>query len=96
MIDAPLVMFVLVASRVLATTVPPTGVTVTLVGATGACVSITMAAFVAREPAVPAASAGRVKVALLPRESAITPPLRARAEVDCWERSALLSPDCTV
>ena len=79
---AVLVMFVLLASRVFATTVPPTGITATVVGALGASVSITIAALVASAPVAPEVIAGKVKVALLPAESAMTPPLRTRAAAD--------------
>jgi hypothetical protein len=44
----------------------------------------------------PEVIAGKVKVALLPAESAMTPPLRTRAAADCWFKSALLSPGWTV
>ena len=89
-IDAATVMFVLFASRVLATTVPPTGVTTTFVGAVGATVSITIAFAKPRELLAPGLA--RERTASLPERSLMNPPLSARAAVDCASRSLLTSP----
>ena len=74
------VMFVLFANKVLATTVPPTGVTTRAVGALGATVSITIAFAEPRDPL--AAGLARVSTAALPAASLMKPPLRANALLD--------------
>ena len=77
---ALLVMFVLSANKVLATTVPPEGVTTRFVGALGATVSIRIAFVEPREPLAPGLT--RLNTASLPEESLIRPPLRASAPLD--------------
>jgi hypothetical protein len=65
---------------VLATTGAPTGVSVNAVGAFGATVSMTIAAFVARFPAVPAVIAGKVRTALLSAASLRLAPVAATSD----------------
>ena len=73
-------MFVLVASKVLATTVPPTADETRPEGADGAVVSMTIALFPPKDDDPPVA--GRVINALFPAVSRITPELSASAVVD--------------
>ena len=68
------VILVLVELTKVATTVPPTTVIKGAAGAFGASASITIAALVAKFPAVPAVTAGKVRVALFPAESLIVAP----------------------
>ena len=74
------VKFVLSANKVLATTVPPTGVTTREVGVLGAIVSITIALAKPSEPLAPGLA--RVRTASLPETSLMNPPLRANALLD--------------
>ena len=89
-IVAVAVIFVEAANKVLATTVPPTGVTVNAVGAAGATVSITSDLDDASEPL--AAATGTDRTASLPATSLMVPPFNTRADVDCTSRSLLMSP----
>ena len=66
------VMLVFEASKVFVTTVPPTGVSASAVGALGATVSTTTALVPASEDEL--ASAGRVITASFPEPSRIVPP----------------------
>ena len=88
--DAVAVMFVEADNNVLATTVPPTGVTANAVGADGAVVSITIALEAARDPVALATST--VNAASFPATSLIVPPFNTRADADCASRSPLVSP----
>ncbi len=88
-IDAVAVIFVEADNNVLATTVPPTGVTVSAVGVDGAVVSITIAFEAASEPL--ALVIGTVSPASLPATSLIVPPFKTRADADCASRSLLVS-----
>ena len=89
-IDAVAVMFVEADNNVLATTVPPTGFTVSAVGVDGAVVSITIAFEAASEPL--ALAIGTANAASLPATSLIVPPFKTRADTDCASRSLLVSP----
>ena len=82
-IVAEAVILVFVLFKVFATTVPPTGVTVSEVGVAGAVVSTTIALLVASAPAVPEVMPGKVSGELFPAASLMVPPLRIKAEVDC-------------
>ena len=79
-IVAVAVMFVDADNNVLATTVPPTGVTVNAVGVAGAVVSITIAFEDARDPVALAIDTART--ASLPATSLMAPPFNTRADVD--------------
>ena len=70
----------LFANKVLATTVPPTGVTTRVVGALGATVSITIAFAKPRDPLAPGTAS--VSTASLPEASFIEPPFSANALLD--------------
>ena len=89
-IEAVAVMFVEADNNVLATTVPPTGVTANAVGADGAVVSMTIAFEAASEPLE--LVIGTVSPASLPATSLIVPPFKTRADTDCASRSLLVSP----
>ena len=80
-IDAVAVKLVFDANKVFATTVPPTAVAASDVGALGAMVSITIALLAPSEPLAPGVA--RVSTASLPDASRIVPPLRANAALDC-------------
>ena len=56
----------------------------------GAVESITRAAFAASDPVVPGAA--KVRIASFPAASLIDPPLRVRAVLVSWSRSADVSP----
>ena len=88
------VRFVFVADSLFVTTVPPTGVNASAVGAVGATVSITTAAFAPSDPAEP----GLINVlfAVLPTASRIVPPLKASASTEWKSRSGERSPAWTV
>ena len=80
-IVAVAVMLVFDASKVFATTVPPTAVAASDVGALGATVSMTIALLAPSEPLAPGVAS--VSTASLPDASRIVPPLSANATLDC-------------
>ena len=83
---------VLVAESLFAVVTPPTPIADKELGATGAMVSTTMAAFAPNEPLDPGATT--VTFAALPAASFIVPPFNTSAAADCTSRSLLASPAC--
>ena len=79
-IVAVAVMLVFVLFSVLAAMVPPTGVRANAVGVLGARVSITIAALVAKLPAVPAVTAGSVSTATFSEASVMFAPAGLTSE----------------
>ena len=89
-IVAVALMSVFVAVSLLRVVTPPTPIAESRVGAVGATVSITSAAFAPNDPVAP----GAIKAVLpaLPDRSLIVPPFNTRAAPDCTSRSGVKSP----
>ena len=92
-IVAVALMSVFVAVSLLRVVTPPTPMADTAVGADGAIVSMTIAAFAPKDPDAP----GAIKAVLpaLPDRSLIVPPFNTRAAPDCTSRSGVKSPAWT-
>ena len=89
-IVAVAVISVFVAVSLLRVTTPPTPTADNPVGAAGAVVSITIAAFAPNDPAEPGAI--KTRLPTLPATSLIVPPFTTSADADCASRSPLVSP----
>ena len=92
-IVAVAVISVFVAVSLLRVVTPPTPIAESRVGAVGATVSMTIAAFAPNDPVAP----GAIKAVLpaLPDRSLIVPPFNMNAVLDCTSRSGVKSPAWT-